>query len=255
MFDPVTDLLTLEEACQYLELPPFRIALAIAYNELRCGVIARNWRGNALPSRNDIPRGTNGHQWNSPGIEQIFDKDRKDRAWRIYLDGINVSYLIRTAWAGHFWYLDHGEAYRLFYEEFDGIDVKFLEPHDGAFHHRHQPDRFPEPEFTFFVDDDQPNRRVTTKDLLFVREDLNRLQREPEAKPLSDRAETTYLNIIGAMLALMLGKSPAGKPQSIFDNQAAIIDALLGHYEGKPGISKRTLEDKFAAAKRSLTAT
>jgi hypothetical protein len=70
-----------------------------------------------------------------------------------------------------------------------------------------------------------------------------------------ERAETTYLNIIGAMLGLMLGKSPAGKPQSVFDNQAAIIAALLGHHEGKPGISARTLEDKFAAAKRSLTAT
>ena len=74
-------------------------------------------------------------------------------------------------------------------------------------------------------------------------------------RELNLRAETTYLNIIGAMLGLMLGKSPAGKPQSVFDNQAAIIAALLGHHEGKPGISARTLEDKFAAAKRSLTAT
>ncbi len=77
---------------------------------------------------------------------------------------------------------------------------------------------------------------------------------EKENAP-SLRSETTYLNIIGAMLALMLGKSPAGKPQSAFDSQAAIIDALLGHHAGKPGISARTLEDKFAAAKRSLTAT
>lgn len=76
-----------------------------------------------------------------------------------------------------------------------------------------------------------------------------------KASAPGERAETTYLNIIGAMLALMLGKSPAGKPQSVFDNQAAIIAALLGHHEGKPGISARTLEDKFAAAKRSLTAT
>ncbi len=69
------------------------------------------------------------------------------------------------------------------------------------------------------------------------------------------RAETTYLNIIGAMLALMLGKSPAGKPQSIFNDQTAIIGALLGHHEGRPGISSRTLEEKFASAKRSLAAT
>lgn len=70
-----------------------------------------------------------------------------------------------------------------------------------------------------------------------------------------ERAETTYLNIIGGLLGLMLDKSPAGKAQSVFTSQAAIISALLGHHEGKPGISARTLEEKFAAAKRSLTAT
>lgn len=69
------------------------------------------------------------------------------------------------------------------------------------------------------------------------------------------RAETTYLNIIGGLLALMLGKSPAGKPQSVYESQAAIISALLGHYEGKPGIASRTLEEKFAAAKKSLNGT
>lgn len=68
------------------------------------------------------------------------------------------------------------------------------------------------------------------------------------------RAQTTYLNIIGAMLELMFGKSPGGQPYSIFDNQTAIIDKLLVRHGGKPGISQRTLEEKFAAAKRSLCA-
>lgn len=68
----------------------------------------------------------------------------------------------------------------------------------------------------------------------------------------SERAETTYLNIIGGLLHLLLGKTPAEKPQSVFVSQAAIISALLAHHDGKPGISPRTLEDKFAAAKRSL---
>lgn len=72
---------------------------------------------------------------------------------------------------------------------------------------------------------------------------------------IGKRSETTYLNIIGGLLALMLGKSPAGNPQSSFENQAAIIAVLLAHYDGKPGIAQRTLEDKFAAANRSLTAT
>jgi hypothetical protein len=67
-----------------------------------------------------------------------------------------------------------------------------------------------------------------------------------------DRAETTYLNIIGGLLGLMLGKSPAGKAQSVFDSQASIISSLLAHHDGKPGLSARTLEDKFAEAKRAL---
>ena len=74
-------------------------------------------------------------------------------------------------------------------------------------------------------------------------------------KPLTQRAETTYLNIIGALLDLMLGKSPSGKPYSEFRSQEAIIDALLAHHKGKPGIAERTLAEKFAAAKRSLNAT
>ena len=60
------------------------------------------------------------------------------------------------------------------------------------------------------------------------------------------RNETTYLNIIGGLLGLMLGKSPAGKQQSIFDNQSMVIAALLGNYSGRPGISDSNLEKYFA---------
>lgn len=66
------------------------------------------------------------------------------------------------------------------------------------------------------------------------------------------RAQTTYLNIIGAMVAVVLGKSPAGKPNSVFNSQSAVIDQVLAHYDGKPGISRRSLEEKFAEGKKSL---
>lgn len=70
-----------------------------------------------------------------------------------------------------------------------------------------------------------------------------------------ERSETTYLNIIGGLLGLMLGKTPAGNPGSAYDNQSAIIAALLAYHPGTPGIAARTLEDKFAAANRSLKAS
>lgn len=69
------------------------------------------------------------------------------------------------------------------------------------------------------------------------------------------RAETTYLNIIGGLLGLMLGKSPAGKPQSVFENQSMVIAAMLAHHGHLSGVSDTTLQNKFADAKRSIKAT
>ncbi|MGY0150089.1 protein kinase [Edwardsiella tarda] len=69
---------------------------------------------------------------------------------------------------------------------------------------------------------------------------------------INGRSETTYLNIIGGLLFLMLGSSPSGRKLSEFSNQGAIISAMLAHFEGMPGISARTLEGKFSEANRRL---
>jgi len=69
---------------------------------------------------------------------------------------------------------------------------------------------------------------------------------------LSDRSEIVYLKVIGALLELILGHSPSGKPHSVFDSQTAIVDSILAHRIDEPGLSKRTLDEKFAAANRSL---
>lgn len=69
---------------------------------------------------------------------------------------------------------------------------------------------------------------------------------------LSERSEITYQNIIGALVNLLLDHSPAGKPLSVFKNQAAIVDAIIARHRDVPGLSKRTLDEKFAAANRSL---
>lgn len=69
----------------------------------------------------------------------------------------------------------------------------------------------------------------------------------------SARAETTYLNIIGGLLGLMLGSTPAGK-NSVYLNQGAIISGLVGNYGNAPGIGESTLEGKFAEANRSINA-
>jgi hypothetical protein len=70
----------------------------------------------------------------------------------------------------------------------------------------------------------------------------------------SSRSETTHLNVIGGLLHLLMGSSPSGQAYSSFRTQESIIDALVAHYGDKLGMSKRTLEAKFAAAKRKLSA-
>lgn len=86
-----------------------------------------------------------------------------------------------------------------------------------------------------------------------LKKELEKLKENPEAhKPISERQQGAYLNIIGALLGLLLGKSPSGKPYSDFKNQQALIDAIHGNFGEASGLSKRNLEDKFALARRTL---
>jgi hypothetical protein len=44
-----------------------------------------------------------------------------------------------------------------------------------------------------------------------------------------------------------------GKANSVFDGQSADIDSLLAHFPNTDEIAERTLEEKIADAKRSLS--
>jgi FtsZ-binding cell division protein ZapB len=98
--------------------------------------------------------------------------------------------------------------------------------------------------------DEYRKLRAERDDLIAERDALAQQIKDPQDP--GPRAQTTYLNIIGAMVAVVLGKSPAGKANSVFNSQSAVIDQVLAHYEGKQGISRRNLEEKFAEGKRSL---
>lgn len=67
-----------------------------------------------------------------------------------------------------------------------------------------------------------------------------------------DRAESTYLNIIGGLLGLMLGQKDNGDPLSSYRSQAEIITDLVDRFPTAYGISKSNLESKFADANRAI---
>ena len=106
-----------------------------------------------------------------------------------------------------------------------------------------------------------PPVSITFRHLCMLHEEVQRLDREvfgsgAEASkiqvaspPLRPRAETTYLHIIGALLELVRNPRPGR------DSDAAVIRELIDNYADKPGISKTTLEMKFAEARRRLHST
>ncbi|MFJ4453199.1 hypothetical protein ACIP1G_04805 [Pseudomonas sp. NPDC089392] len=75
---------------------------------------------------------------------------------------------------------------------------------------------------------------------------------KPKAGVPSENSALLLYVIVGALLALILGKTENGQPRSIFKNQAAIVDAITTLFPDVPGLSKRTLDRKFAEARRRL---
>ncbi len=65
-------------------------------------------------------------------------------------------------------------------------------------------------------------------------------------KPLATRERDTLLNIIGALVELIQTPKPGR------NSDAAVITEMVANYSDKPGIKERTLQEKFARAKRSL---
>jgi hypothetical protein len=88
-----------------------------------------------------------------------------------------------------------------------------------------------------------------------TKDHASRVAKGDSARELGLRSESTYLNIIGGLLTLLLGKSPSGTPYSSFKSMEAVISALLAHHEGRPGLSERTLWSKLTQARRHLEAS
>jgi hypothetical protein len=95
---------------------------------------------------------------------------------------------------------------------------------------------------------------VRTEALRSFERDLAASQTSVEDGKIRGKERTTYLNIIGGLVALMLSPGPSGNTRSGYADQAAIIEGMAAHFLRTPGLSKRNLEAKFADAKRSIAA-
>jgi hypothetical protein len=92
---------------------------------------------------------------------------------------------------------------------------------------------------------------IKENELLRVEKSAFESQRRKE-RNVGERSEATYIVIIAGLLSLLTGKTSLGKPNSIFRNQTAIVNAFLKDPALASKVSQRTLDAKFAEANRCM---
>lgn len=106
-------------------------------------------------------------------------------------------------------------------------------------------------------------------DIFFVREEIERFEREhmcntmPETrsdvtsgddKNVNLKSETSYLNVIGAMLGLLLEKvDEKGNRFATLESQEKVIQAIHNNFGTEGGLSLSNLQKKFSEAKKSIS--
>ncbi len=66
----------------------------------------------------------------------------------------------------------------------------------------------------------------------------------------SETSECMHNTLVGAVLEVTLGKSNSGQVQSIYPSQAALVEEITRRFPGVSGLSKSTLDRRFAEARR-----
>ncbi|PSS58891.1 hypothetical protein [Pseudomonas sp. BBP2017] len=66
----------------------------------------------------------------------------------------------------------------------------------------------------------------------------------------SEASEVTHHMLVGAVLEVTLGKSKDGQVQSIYKSQSALVEEVTRRFPGIAGLSKSTLDRRFADARR-----
>ncbi|WP_339467112.1 hypothetical protein [Pseudomonas capeferrum] len=69
----------------------------------------------------------------------------------------------------------------------------------------------------------------------------------------SELSEDTHNMLMGAMLEVTVGKSKEGRTQSIYKSQSALVEEITRRFPKLSGLSKSTIDRRFADARRLIT--
>ncbi|AUA33376.1 hypothetical protein CWR53_12620 [Pseudomonas sp. SGAir0191] len=99
----------------------------------------------------------------------------------------------------------------------------------------------------------QEELKTSTAEMTALAKLNNELSARLEACGIpSELSEGTHNLLVGALLDVTLGKSKNGQLQSIYPSQAALVEAITIRFPGMGGLSKHTIDRRFADARRHL---
>jgi hypothetical protein len=230
-FEP--DYLRLNEVAELLECEPHHVKDLVALGRLRCGVRAQGWWGHAMP-----PYRAQGAAWDVAIVDTSAD-DRNDKTFHVSDPKTLESFFVRTARVAQFWYLTHGDAYRLCAPGCDEVEAFFLEPAPGVGEqlHNDDPERWPWPDFIFWpFADQEPPVRATWQDILFLRGDVEALSSTREV--LGDAERARLLKTIAVMASMLAEKGPKYKAGDR-PNALQIAEKLVETLDAMPDANNR----------------
>lgn len=174
------DGLDIRQAAELLGITEKAVGYAVGQRRLRCGIMARGWRGHCKPV---LP--ISGARWEGASDDKSYSGIERNSGAKLE---------VRVIRASQFWYLRHTSAYELFAISTIGTaPTPFLEPYDGEGSHREDPGAFPSVDCVFWPHD-RDKDSISITDVLFLRQDIEQYREKYLSPAAINKDAPDYLN-------------------------------------------------------------
>lgn len=183
--------LTLAQASEYLSVDPIQLSLWVSENKLQVGLIAKNWKGIAIPN----PKATTGNlkilevnATTSGQIQYLLTYKRNK-------DSKIIEQKVVECEVSQFWYLDSDSANSIINSTIaPKSDIIFLKPFDEIKLRKLQPEKFPFDNCLIELSKTYIELEIQQQDLRMLKSDLDLIN----TKNIVNRVEVdceTFFNI------------------------------------------------------------
>lgn len=182
----IIEYLSYQEALEYLRITPAKLNIYISTDEIGVGLMAKNWKGIAIPEPNQIkndlkislPQKANSE--NEKEFKITFTPKQRKR---------KLSQTVVECTTSQFWYLDNDTASLILNSIPSDTGCIFLRAYAPESLNKLSPEKFPFNKFLVLVEKNYEELNLSISDIYFIKADLESLKMK-----LSNYNETRVSN-------------------------------------------------------------